>query len=69
MFIKVVRKPYAWDCLSGRMVINTEHIIAVEASSKDGTAIVTCTGKNREDEVLYYFLEDSYESVVERIMD
>lgn len=68
MFIKCMRKPYSWNGSNGEMVINTEHIIAVERALKDDTAIVTCTGK-MGDEVLYFMLEDSYEEFVERIMD
>lgn len=68
MFIKCIKKPYTWNGNERDMVINTDHIIAVEKSAKDGSAIVTCTGK-MGDEVLYYMLEDSYEELVERIMD
>ena len=67
MFIRCTRKPYAWNGNNCVMVINTDHIIAVEESAKDGSAIVTCTGK-MGDEVLYYFLEDKYEAFIERIM-
>lgn len=67
MFIRCTRKPYAWNGNNCTMVINTDHIIAVEESAKDGSAIVTCTGK-MGDEVLYYFLEDKYEAFIERIM-
>ena len=68
MFVKCTRKLYAWNGNNCVMVINTDHIIAVEEAAKDGSAIVTCTGK-MGDEVLYYFLEDSYEEFLRRIMD
>lgn len=67
MFVRCVKKPYAWNGNDRDMVINTEHIIAVEMSRNDGSAIVTCTGK-MGDEVLYYMLEDKYEEFLERIM-
>lgn len=67
MFIKCLKKPYAWNGSDREMVINTDHIISVEKSVKDGSATVTCTGK-MGDEVLYYMLEDNFEEFVGRIM-
>lgn len=63
MFILGKTKTYNWSNTTGTIYINTDHIISVE-EFKDGTALVTCTGKNKEDEVLYYHLENSFNDII-----
>ena len=63
MFLICNKKTYKWTRTTGKILINADHIIAVE-ESEDSTAIITCTGQNKEDEVLYYHLENTYDEVL-----
>lgn len=61
MFIRCVkRQSYNGARLSQKLLLNTDHIIAVEELACNGTAVVTCTGIT-EDEITTFYLEDSYE--------
>lgn len=64
MFIKFHKTGRTWSDMTDDILINTDHIVAVEADSK-GNAIITVTGKDKDDSVLWFQLSDAYEDVTE----
>ncbi len=67
MFIRCVRRGWSKNGEPKKLLLNTDHIIAVE-ESEQGTAIVTCTGKDGEDEAIMFYLTETYEWFVSEIL-
>ncbi len=70
MFIRAVKcgQDFPGIRFSRKVLINTDHIIAVEELKNSGNAYVTCTGIT-QDEITTYVLAESYEHIVSKLID
>lgn len=62
MFYRFQKVQGKWESQPGNILINTDHIVAVEEDA-EGRAIITVTGKDKDDSILFYKLTNSFADV------
>lgn len=62
MFYRFQKVQGKWESQPGNILINTDHIVSVEEDA-EGRAIITVTGKDKDDSILFYKLTNSFADV------